>query len=82
MAVPRSLYLAYSLSALSRFVKFCMRMDHKRTCKFCIELLCMLIIANMASVRNFDIITHKFKVFGIYIIGNYALKWITKFRCY
>jgi len=45
-------------------------MDHRRTCRFYIELRYMLIIANMESVRIFSSITYKSEVFGICIIGG------------
>jgi len=54
--------------------------DHKHTHgKFCINHVYMLIITNMAAMRNFEVISFKCYKIGICTIGNYRQKWITRF---
>jgi hypothetical protein len=62
----------------ARHVKFCMERDHYYAYKYYIEHFRLLAFTNMATVQNFEVISHKFNVLGICTNGNYVQKYITK----
>jgi hypothetical protein len=62
-------------------VKFCVDMGHKyvyKVCKVHEAYVYVLSIINMATVRNFDVISDKFSAVLICPNGNYVKKWISK----
>jgi len=46
----------------ARHVKLCMETDHNHMYKFCMNFIYKRIITNMATVRNFEVMSDKFNV--------------------